>query len=110
MAAGMMDRIGVAIALFGTTLIAHAALPDPVPFALLLACLCAIAGLWLGPARTASPAGSARTMPSLGQGRPAGASTGQPGPLDDELAALDAEVHALTDQFRTQVDAARRAP
>jgi len=88
------SRIGTLATLFLAVLWAHALLPGTLPFALALPCLCGLAILRID-------ATAARSIPYRASGPP-----GEPvreAPLDDELAVLEAEVHALRDQHLTRL-------
>jgi len=80
--------------LFFAVLWAHALLPGTLPFALVLPCLCGLAILWID--GTAEQ--PVRCRESGHPGEPV-----RQAPLDDELAALEAEVHTLRDQHLTRL-------
>jgi len=91
------SRIGTLTTLFLAVLWAHALLPATLPFALMLPCLCGLAILWIDGT-------TSRSIPYRESDRPD--LPGEPvreAPLDDELAVLEAEVHALRDQHLTRL-------
>lgn len=101
-----MPRVGIALALFALILCAHVALPPPATFSLFLLCL---TGAGLVASRHLVPSQTHAHLMRVD------AADSQLDIVldDDELAGLQAELHTLNDQYRTdaaQLDAPGAAP